>query len=46
MSRFARPRIPWSLVEKIDERRGAVPRDRYIVDVLRRHLKEPRKEKS
>lgn len=38
MSEFARPRIRWSLVEKIDRLRGAVPRDRYISDVLEAHV--------
>ena len=38
MSEFARPRIRWALVEKIDELRGAVPRDRYINDVLEAHV--------
>lgn len=38
MSEFARPRIRWSLVEKLDRLRGAVPRDRYITDVLEAHV--------
>jgi hypothetical protein len=40
MSEFARPRIRWSLVEKIDRLRGRVPRDRYINDALEQHVEQ------